>query len=125
MSILDFTVDGKTYTHNDTAWEVRTNRHTTTGGEAWGWIAGPVKNLCWTGFEGHMHARRVVSAHNDWLEAQEPASMKLARLMPQLETLRRYACEYQKKLDSTLGKLDELQQQVDKLLQQVDRSVPS
>ncbi len=84
---LDFIVNGKTYVHNERKWIVCTNRHPNTDGTPWGWVEGIAGNVTWSGRDGHKHASDVVNAHNDWIEAQEPPALKMARLVPEFQRL--------------------------------------
>jgi hypothetical protein len=81
-SILEFTVDGKVYEHNDRPWQVCTNRHPETNGDPWGWIEGPKGNHTWSGSSGRNRACEVVRIHQEWLSACEHPRLKVAKVYP-------------------------------------------
>lgn len=67
--------------HNEIPWRTATNRHTTEYGRSWGWIDGAPGNVCWengTAFN-QQAASSIVRAHNQWLEDQQPLSIKIIK----------------------------------------------
>lgn len=76
------TVAGVTVSHNSRKWEMRTNRHPTTGGRAWGWIEGVPHQVCWSNDRGDggfnsAAAGEMVAAHNQWLEDMKSPALKI------------------------------------------------
>lgn len=123
--ILLFVVDGETYTHNERSWEVCTNRHTQTDGQRWGWIEGPARTLYWSGEHGRAHAGRVVAAHAEWLSAQEPIGVKVARLYPLVERARRAVSDHAAVLARVTTEHEALRAQLDGALAQARKEVPA
>src|SRR5689334_14230648 len=75
--------------HNSRKWEVCTNRHPTTHGEAWGWIEGATgPESTWEGKAGYERAAKVVEEHNAWLAAQESPALQTLRLREEIAPLR-------------------------------------
>ena len=72
-----------TIPHNEYAWRVCTNRHTTTYGNSWGWIENAPGNVCWSNDPGKElnkeHAYALVNAHNKWLEDVQPIHLKIIK----------------------------------------------
>lgn len=80
-------VGGVFLPHNEYIWRRFTNRHTTTRGNSWGWIAhlngaevlgGYWGNDSGAKFTGEM-ANVAVAAHNKWLDSIQPVQIKLIK----------------------------------------------
>lgn len=74
------TYSGKTVLHNTARWVVKTNRHTSTAGNDWGWIDGAPSNLCWSNDNttfNYKAACEIARLHNQWLDEQKPLSIRL------------------------------------------------
>ena len=78
-----FEYKGVTYLHTSGKWCTRTNRHTSTAGNSWGWIEGHPGNLCWSNDPGDKlsgsDAAKICEIHNQWVDDQVPVSIKLVR----------------------------------------------
>lgn len=84
IKALEFSCHGKTFVHTTGQWRVACNRHTSTSGNSWGWIEGPNANVTWSndygsGFTSE-DAGEAVRIHNNWLNAQTPPLIRLAKL---------------------------------------------
>src|SRR5690606_36938692 len=87
MSEPSFEYKGVEYSHTTGAWSVKTNRHTSTCGREWGWIEGPLENVCWgPNSLARADASEIARIHNEWLEAQKPVSIRLVEAYSRLRT---------------------------------------
>jgi len=95
------TVAGKTVLHNEHPWRTATNRHTNANGSSWGWIDQAPGNVCWSDNEAFNSAAAsaMVRAHNQWLEDQQPLSIKIIKAKREYETAKA-------ELDSVRGKYE-------------------
>ena len=80
-------VGGVFLPHNEHPWRRATNRHTTTYGNLWGWIAyvngAEVVGGYWSDDSGDKltgeMASIAVAAHNKWLDSIQPVQIKLIK----------------------------------------------
>jgi len=104
--------------HNTVKWQTKTNRHTTTIGNLWGWIEGAPGNVCWSNDNNVFNsaeAGRVAREHNERLENQRPISLRMVecqeriqRAATAVENHRKQGEPLQIKLDFELNELHRL-----------------
>jgi hypothetical protein len=80
-------------------WEVKTNRHPETTGEAWGWIKGPCENWCWTDMRSSSRHDAEFIAH---------ARTDIPALLAEVERLRDCKCVDKCKLVCMLDECDKI-----------------
>lgn len=113
------TVKGCFLAHNEYPWAVKTNRHTTTGGQLWGWIGygvhGEVRT--WSNDEGFDKeaAAAAVSAHNRWLEDIQPVQVKLIKARRSLRSAEAALAEAKKRQEKAEYEMTEARERVAKL----------
>lgn len=96
--------------HNARRWEVKTNRHPTTSGYAWGWIEGAPGNLCWSNDKDfdQSAASEVVSWHNEWLEQQTPVEIRLVKIDTEIERIAKIEADLMQRINEVRSDKDVL-----------------
>jgi len=79
MNQATIRINDKDVPHNTLEWDLRTNRHSTTCGRAWGWIHNAPGEPCWSnaGAFNEKAAQKVVDEHNQWLKEQTPIRVRI------------------------------------------------
>ena len=113
MGILEFEVKGRRFVHTAKPWRLAVNRHTTCRGNVWGWIEGPASaNETWSNDPGEFSradAAEAVRIHNEWLNAQTPPAIRLAKLEPQATRLAKEIATTESRLDSLRRELAQVE----------------
>ena len=93
---------GRRFLHTIEPWRVCRNKHPNTNGTDWGWIEGPAGDTTWSNDKAFNReaAARVVSLHNQWLEAQKPVSLKLIEANQKLSAAARRLKDATEELDA-------------------------
>lgn len=120
-------VGGKFLAHNEHPWRRATNRHTTTYGNSWGWIAygngGEVGGGYWSNdsgdkFTGEM-AAAAVTAHNKWLEDIQPTQIKVIKAKRELSKLQVQLEEKKSSYEKTKELYEEASKELSELLGEI------
>lgn len=120
-----FEYKGVTYLHSDRKWDVKTNRHTSTAGNRWGWIEGLAGNVCWSNDPGDRlsgkDATEIVRIHNAWIDDQVPVSLKLVKASENLARAERECSDAEIRFLDAEAVLEKARSEVERLeaLQQV------
>jgi hypothetical protein len=93
---------GRSFKHTTQPWHICRNKHRNTNNTDWGWIEGPAGDATWSDDKAFNRAaaERVVSLHNQWLEAQKPMSLQLIEADQKLSAAARRLKDANEELDA-------------------------
>lgn len=119
-------VGGVFLPHNEHIWRSATNRHTTTCGNSWGWIAhvngaevlgGYWGNDSGDKFTGEM-ANIAVAAHNKWLGDIQPVQIKLIKARRKLNQAEEKLSLKKTEYNKAKGEYEKAQAELQSILQE-------
>lgn len=116
-------VNGVKIPHNSKRWELKTNRHTSTSGNSWGWIEGCPGHVCWSNDTGEWSAASAAEAirlHNKWLVLQQPLTIRVADQRLLVEKVRAAYDEAAERFDNATERRDIETAELSRLLAMLD-----
>lgn len=118
-------VGGVFLPHNEHPWRMATNRHTTSHGNSWGWIAcvngaevvgGYWGNDSGDKFTGEM-ANIAVAAHNKWIDSIQPVQIKLIKARRKLNRAEEKLSLKETEYNKAKGEYEKAQAELQNILQ--------
>lgn len=118
-------VGGVFLPHNEHPWRRATNRHTTTSGNSWGWVAygsyGEAVGAYWSNDSGHKFtgemANIAIAAHNKWLDSTQPVQIKLIKARRKLNRAEGNLSLKETEYNNAKREYDKAQDELQKILQ--------